>query len=223
MGNGFLVNTPYYMSQTSRYTYRGRKFMFSLSWQSMMGVGLAALGNGPVANNIGALSETTANPNTQSTITNASATHPGVGRLDQDKAYVCRIYLAYNVTKWFQFGVTGRWTDGQPFMFYNTATSTDANGTQVAIRPVCTRGINPTDGNFGCRESALFNIDLHARFCWAVRQHPMSLSLLCYNLYDFGNVYNEACFAQGACGLNRGPNISLTIPRGIIGTLKIEL
>lgn len=225
MGTGFFTNTPYYISQTSRYTYRGRKFMFSLSWQSMMGVGLSALGNGPAANNIGVLSESTANPNTFATIENADGKYPGVGRLDQDKAYVCRIYLAYNVCRWFQFGINGRWTDGQPFVFFNTATQTDADGnTQLAIRPVCSRGINPTDGDFGCRESALFNFDLHARFKWTVKQHPMTLDLLGYNIYDFGNVYNEMCFPEGARGLmQRGPNMTLTIPRGIIGTLKMEL
>ena len=225
MASGFFTNTPYYMSQTSRYTYRGRKFMFSLSWQSMIGVGLSALGNGPAANNIGVLSESTANPNTQHTIANADGRYPGAGRLDQDKAYVCRIYLAYNVCRWFQFGINGRWTDGQPFAYFNTATQTDAQGdTQIAIRPGCTRGINPTDGDFGCRESALFNIDLHARFQWTLKRHPMTLDLLCYNLYDFGNVYTEMCFPQGLLGTGqRGPNMTLTIPRGIIGTLKIAL
>ena len=225
MSGSFFSNTPYYMSQTSRYTYRGKKFLFSLSWQSMMGVGLSALGNGPASNNIGVLCESTANPNTHSTIQNANGKYPAVGRLDQDKAYVCRIYLAYNPCEHFQFGITARWTDGQPFVFFNTFTNTDANGnTQVAIRPCCTRGINPTDNNFGCRESALFNIDLHARVQWTMKGHHTSLSLLCYNLYDFGNVYNEMCFPQGVRGLNqRGPNFTLTIPRGIIGTLKIEL
>ena len=223
MGEGFLTNTPYYMLQTSRYTYRGRKFLFSLSWQSMMGVGLSALGNGPAANDIGVLSESTANPNTRNNAGNPNGRYPGVGRLDQDKAYVCRIYLAYNVNKHFQFGINGRWTDGQPFSYFYTSTHTDGDGhTQVAIRPGCTKGINPTDGDFGCRESALFNIDLHARLKWTIRQCPMSLTLLCYNLYDFGNVYNEMCFPSEADG-GRGKNMTLTIPRGLICTLKIDL
>ena len=225
MGGGFFTNTPYYMTQTSRYTYRGRKFMFSLSWQSMIGAGLSALGNGSAANNIGVLSESTANPNTQHVIENTSGRYPGVGRMDQDRAYVLRIYLAYNMNKHFQFGINGRWTDGQPFSVFNTATRTDDQGqVQMAIRPVTTRGINPTDGNFGCRESALFNIDLHARACWTLAGHPMSLTLMCYNIYDFGNVYNEMCFPQGLRGPeSRGPNMTLTIPRGLIGTFKIEL
>ena len=225
MDGNFLLNTPFYVSQNSRYTYRGNKVLFSLSWQSMMGAGLSALGNGPVANNVDALSESTANPNTQSTIANPDGKYPGVGRFDQDKAYVCRIYFAHNVNRNIQYGITGRWTDGQPFMYFNTAAVTDGNGdTQVAIRPYSSRGINPTDGNFGCRESALFNIDLHARFVMTLGQHNVTINLLCYNIYDFGNVYNEMCFPEGVRGQgSRGPNMTLTIPRGIIGTLKVDL
>lgn len=225
MDGNILLNTPFYVSQNSRYTYRGENVLFSFSWQSMMGAGLSALGNGPVANNVDALSESTANPNTFSTIENPEGKYPGVGRFDQDKAYVCRIYLAHNVNRHVQYGITGRWTDGQPFVFFNTATTTDSNGDpQVAIRPCCTRGINPTDGNFGCRESALFNIDLHARFVMTVGQRNVSFNVLCYNIYDFGNVYNEMCFPEGVRGAgSRGHNMTLTIPRGIIGTLKVDL
>ena len=225
MGTNWLTNTPYFMTQTTRYTYNGKHAVFSLSWQSMMGTGLSALGIGPTTNDINVLSESTANPNTQSTIGREKAKYPGVGRLDQDKAYICRIYLGYNVNKHFQFGITGRWTDGQPIVFFNTATAIDTYGdTQVAIRPGCTRGINPTDGDFGCRESALFNIDLHARAQWTIKGHPMSLYVQCYNIYDFGNVYTEYSFPQGIRGDDhRGFAMTLTIPRGIIGTLKIGL
>ncbi len=224
MGSNPLLNTPFYVTQNSRYTYRGENVLFSLSWQSMMGAGFSALGNGPASNNIGTLSESTANPNTFSTIENADGKYPGVGRLDQDKAYICRIYLAHNINRHFQYGITGRWTDGQPFVYFNTATSTDSNGdTQMAVRPYCSRGINPTDGNFGCRESALFNIDLHARMSWTIMQRAMSLNVLCYNIYDFGNVYNEMCFPEGSEGKGeRGPNMTLTIPRGVVATLKID-
>lgn len=223
--SGMAVGRTFYVSQNSRYTFHGEQVLFSLSWQSMMGAGLSALGNGPAANNIGVLSESTANPNTFSTIENAEGKHPGIGRLDQDKAYVCRIYLGHNVNRHFQYGITGRWTDGQPFVFFNTATSTDANGnTQMAVRPYCTRGINPTDGNFGCRESALFNIDLHARFVRTIGQRNVSLNVLCYNIYDFGNVYNEMCFPEGSRGKgSRGANMTLTIPRGVVATLKVGL
>ncbi len=225
MGSGWLTNTPYFMTQTTRYTYHGRKVFFSLSWQSMMGASVVALGNGPASNNIGVLSESTANPNTRSTLGNTKSRYPGVGRLDQDKAYICRIYLAYNICKNFRFGITGRWTDGQPIVFFNTANGYDAyDNLQVAVRPGCSRGINPTDGDFGCRESAIFNIDFHAQGNWKIGNCPMSLNLQCYNIYDFGNCLTEYSFPEGIRGEDRrGHAMTLTIPRGIIGTLRIGL
>ncbi|MCF0196466.1 MAG: hypothetical protein HUK03_04410, partial [Bacteroidaceae bacterium] len=224
MGTSFLSNTPYHMSQLTRYTYRGKKFMFSLSWQSLMTVGTSALGVGPQANDISVLSESTANPNTNTVKNVKGGDYPAVGRLDQDKAYVCRIYLGYNVCKNFQFGISGKWTDGQPFSVYNTYNSTQGGDNQLAIVPVSSRGINPTDGDFGCRESGIFNIDIHARGVWDVRGHEMSLNLYCYNIYDFGNVLNEYMMPQGCVGNNqRGPNMCLTVPRGLLCTLKVEL
>ena len=45
-----------------------------------------------------------------------------------------------------------------------------------------------------------------------------------YQSSDFGNVYTEMAFPQGLRGMkSRGPNMTLSIPRGIIGTLKVEL
>ena len=113
----------------------------------------------------------------------------------------------------------------QPFSFYNTSAYTDSNGdTQLSILARSSRGINPTDGNFGCRESAIFNIDLHAQAQWTLKGHDMTLNVLCYNIYDFGNVLTEYCFPQGVRGEEqRGPNMTLTIPRGILATLKVAL
>ena len=52
--------TPYYMSNTVQYTYRGRKWYVMASWQSYLMAGLSTLGNGPLHNNIGSLSESSA-------------------------------------------------------------------------------------------------------------------------------------------------------------------
>lgn len=238
MGKGFFTGTPYYMSQLTRYTYHGRKVEASIGWQSMMGVGYCGLGNGPGSNNVGVLSESTANPNTFLVIKNSMADgtkgrYPAAGRYDQDRAYVCRLLLAYNVGRHVQLGAMGSWTDGQPFSYYRVFTNTAAGSaassavapsspTQVAIVPGCTRGINPTDGNFGCRESAIFHIDLHARFRWTMQGHDAELHVQSYNVYDFGNVLGEFCFPQGYCE-GRGPNMCLTIPRGVIASVTINL
>lgn len=226
MGDGFFFNTPYYISQLTRYTFTGKRFTCSVSWQSIIGAGLPlGLANGPACNNFGTLSELSASPNTMRVRSNTTGRTPGVGRLDQDKGYILRTYFGYNICRWVQVGLLFKWTDGQPFSVYNTKTQTDALGnTQAAIQPVTTRGTNPTDGDFGTRESAIFNFDLHVRANWWAGGHPMSLTLLCYNLWDFGNVLNEYDFPQGVRGMGeRGHNMLLTIPRGLITTFKIGL
>lgn len=233
MGSGFFTGTPYYMSQQTRYTYHGRKVEASIGWQSMMGVGYCGLGNGPGSNNVGVLSETTANPNTFLVIKNSIADgtkgrYPAAGRYDQDRAYVCRLAFSYNINKWVQLGAVGNWTDGQPFAYYRLFTPTDdrlsvtADPTQVAIVSGCSRGINPTDGNFGYRESAIFHIDLMARFRWTMMGHAAEAYVQSYNVYDFGNVLNEFCFPQGYQE-GRGPNMCLTIPRGLIASVTLNL
>lgn len=231
MGGGFLTGSPYYIAQQTRYSYFGRKFFFSLSWQSMLGAGPSPLGGGPGCNTIGVLSETTANPNTQKVLENASGEYPAVGRYDQDRAYIARLAFAYNINEHIEIGANGSWTDGQPFAFYhtfqlsqlNTAGSALADSPeQLAILNCVSRGINPTDGNFGCRESAIFHIDVHARFSWKTRGHATSLRLQSYNAYDHGNVLNEMCFPQGDA-IGRGKNFILTIPRGVLCTLHIQL
>lgn len=222
-GDGPLMNTPYYVSQQSRYTYRGEKLMFSASWQSLQASGPCALGNGPVANNIGTLSETTANPNTRKTLHNPDGKYAGNGRYDQDKGFILRTYVSYNFNQWLQIGCAGSWTDGQPFVYYHTKMRVDADGSNnVAVTPVVSRGTNPTDGNFGCRESAIFNFDLHARVNWKMGGCPMSFYVQCYNIWDYGNVLNEFCFPEPYAD-GRGPNMCLTIPRGIVFSFKTRI
>lgn len=226
MGDGFLFNTPYYISQLTRYTYTGKRFTCSVSWQNIIGAGLPlGLSNGPASNNFGTLSELSASPNTLLVSSNKNGKTPAVGRLDQDKGFILRTYFGYNICRWVQAGLLFKWTDGQPFSIFNTNVKTDAPGnTQAAIRPSSTRGTNPTDGDFGTRESAIFNFDLHVRAQWTAAGHPMSLTLLCYNLWDFGNVLNEYTFPQGVRGMDeRGHNMCLTIPRGLITTFKVGL
>lgn len=245
MGDGLLTGTPYYISQQTRYSYHGRRLYVSVAWQSMMGAGPSALGCGPGSNNIGILSETTANPNTHRVLENLQGKYPAVSRYDQDRAYIARLAFAYNVNSHIELGANGSWTDGQPFAFYHVyrlsqldgsgSPSVDASspitgsnppitgsGEQVAIFNTVSRGINPTDGNFGCRESAIFHIDVHARFSWTTRGYPMSLRVQSYNVYDFGNALNEMCFPQGA-EIGRGRNFCLTIPRGLLFTLNVKL
>lgn len=220
MGNNFFKRSPFYLSQLTRYTYNGKRLFVSVSWQSMMFGSLSGLGNGPVTNNVGNLSESTANPNTLMVASNRSE-YAAAGRADQDKAYILRLYASYDIAKFFQLGVNLKWTDGQPFTNYHVVFSNESpTAGQPAIIPARSRGINPIDGDFGSRENALFNIDLHARFRWRVKKYDMSLTFSCYNIYDFGNSITEYCFNDG---LNDArADLQLNIPRGLIVKYQIE-
>ena len=225
MGPGFITNTPFFVSQLTRYTYTGRRLMCMVSWQSMMGAAPTALGFGPETNDYLCLSESTANPNTFTVIQDAGNEYQAWGRVDQDKAYVFRSYFAYNISKSIQCGLNFKWTDGQPFSYFNTFVKSEGwFGDQVQIVPVTTRGINPIDNNFGCRESGIFNFDLHVRGQWQMNGRDMSLNLMCYNINDFGNVLMEYAFPEGARGrVSRGHNLALTVPRGVLLTYTISL
>lgn len=217
-GSNFLMNSPYYFSQLTRYTYTGRKVTVGISWQSMQAAGYTGLGNGANSNTIGVLSETTANPNTTNVVANQGAKYPGVSRMDLDKGFVARFYLGYNICKWLQAGLTIKWTDGKPFTSYHYYY--DHN--QVALLPETSRGTNPTDGNFGTRHGAVYNFDLHLQGKWQVKETTMRLNVECYNIWDFCHDLAEMAFVQDIPQATRA-SVILTVPTGIIATFGVDL
>lgn len=217
-GNNPLMNSPYFFSQLSRYTYTGKKVMLSFSWQSMQAAGYTGLGNGPNSNTLGVLSESTANPNTTKVVHNPNGKYPGVGRMDLDKGFVARFYLSYNICKWVQAGFTFKWTDGKPF----TAYTYELDGKDVQIRPLDSRGTNPTDGNFGSRHGAVFMCDLHVQARWSVKETDMRLRIEGYNVWDFSNDLAELAFTQDIPYANRA-SVILNVPTGILATFSVEL
>ncbi len=217
-GTNWLMNAPYYFSQLTRYSYYGKKVLFSLSWQSMQAGGYSALGNGPTSNTVGILSESTANPNTRNVVTNQAGEYRGVGRQDMDKGYVCRIYLGFNICRWVQTGVTLKWTDGKPFTDWQYY---EQNG-QVAVLPCDSRGTNPTDGHFGKRHCAKYNIDWHMQGQWTAGKVPMKLNIECYNLWDFCHDLAEMGFVQDIPYAKRASMI-MDIPVGLLSTLTIGM
>ena len=217
-GSNGLMNSPYFFSQLSRYTYTGKKVMLSLSWQSMQAAGYTGLGNGPNSNTMGILSESTANPNTTMVVHNPNGKYPGVGRMDLDKGFVARFYLSYNICKWVQAGFTFKWTDGKPFTAYRYY----QDGKDIVLRPLDSRGTNPTDGNFGSRHGAVFMCDLHVQGRWNVNDTEMRLRLEGYNVWDFSNDLAELAFTQDIPYANRA-SVILNVPTGILATFSVDL
>ena len=219
-GSNILMNSLYYFSQLTRYTYTGKRVTVGISWQSMQAAGYTGLGNGANSNTMGVLSESTANPNTLRVISNPNGPHPGVGRMDLDKGFVARFYLGYNICKWVQAGLTLKWTDGKPFTSYHYYY--DRTSRQMAIAPWDSRGTNPTDAHFGRRHGAHYNIDLHLQGSWEVRGVPMRLNVECYNLWDFCHDLAELSFEQDTPQAVRS-SIIMTVPTGILVTYAVDL
>lgn len=229
--------TPYYMSNLVRYTYTGRKWYVMLSWQSYLMAGVSTLGNGPLHNNIGALAESSANPDTYRALREGDLPYQGNCRLNQDKSFILRMQVTYNACKYFSLGFNGKFKDGQSFSTF-TAKPTIVNGhPQVAILNSDAKGINMANGIFGKREDAFFNLELRATGRWWVNEIPMSLEVLCYNLYDFGTALTEYTFddynhptyphwtvERGIASMKDSrTSMSLCIPRGLLLTLRIGL
>lgn len=229
--------TPYYMSNLVKYTYTGKKWYVMVSWQSYLMSGLSTLGNGSLHNNIGSLSESSANPNTYMALREGTLPYQGNCRLNQDKSFILRMQVTYNACKYFSIGFNGKFKDGQPFStFYATPQATGSHN-QVALTYSDAKGINMANNWFGKREDAFFNLELRATGRWWVRDIPMSLEVLCYNLYDFGTALTEYTFDQyehptyphwtidrnEPTMRNSRTSMSLCIPRGLLITLRIGL
>ena len=229
--------TPYYMSNTVKYTYNGKKWYVMLSWQSYLMAGLSTLGNGPLHNNIGSLAESSANPDTYLALREPWRSFQGNCRLNQDKSFILRMQVTYNACKYFSIGFNGKFKDGQSFSTY-TAKPAVVNGhPQVAILNSDAKGINMANGLFGKREDAFFNLELRATGRWWANGIPMSLEVLCYNLYDFGTALTEYTFddynhptypywtvERGIASMKDSrTSMSLCIPRGLLLTLRIGL
>ncbi len=222
MGDNFFTSSPFYFSSNVQYSYTAPKFMFSFSWQSYMQSGLSTLGNGPLHNNLGVLSESSANPNTLINTGNPDSDYSYVGRLDQERAYVMRMFASYNLSEKLSFAFNFKFKDGQPFSFFDHSTQFDDNGNrQVAIYPSSTRGINTMDNDFGTREDAFFNIDIRATYLAKLFGRNCEMQLGFYNVYDFGTELTEYTFDQDLEASRYA--MSLTIPRGLLFSLKYYL
>lgn len=229
--------TPYYMSNMVKYTYTGRKWYVMVSWQSYLMSGLSTLGNGPLHNNIGCLSESSANPNTHLALSEGDKPYQGNCRLDQDKSFILRMQVTYNACKYFSIGFNGKFKDGQPFSTFTAKPQTINGHEQVALIHSDAKGINMANNAFGKREDAFFNLELRATGRWWIRDIPMSLEVLCYNLYDFGTALTEYTFddynhpTYPHWTVDRGmtsmkdsrTSMSLCIPRGLLFTLRVGL
>jgi hypothetical protein len=211
-----FANTPFYASNTIKYKYSAAKWMFTAAWQSYMMVGISTLGNGPLHDNLGVYSETSANPN---------ISRRQVGRLDQDRAYVAWLMLSYRPIRNLAFSLVGKWKDGQPFSHYNYQISITDNSKQIAIWNKGTKGINVYNGDFGSREDMFFNFDLIAQYRGRLWRYDYEIEAMVYNIYDFGTELTEYTFSPPPITEGDWPggrfSLSMCIPRGLMISAKV--
>ncbi|MBE6325365.1 MAG: hypothetical protein E7074_10435 [Bacteroidales bacterium] len=213
-----LINNPFWLSNVAKYSLQSKHVFFSISWQSYWLTGVSALGNGPLQNNLNALSESTANPNIL-----LNQENPGqyrmLGRLDQDRSFIARMQLGWNINDHWSLSVTGKFKDGTPFSSFAYARS----GSQIALYNVTTKGINLIDNHFGRRKDAFFNFDIHARYRTLIKGVPFAVEATCYNVYDFGTELVEYTFESQLTGGLQRRAFQLNIPRGVILSLTVGL
>lgn len=227
--NHWMINLPYFLNAEVKYTYTAKRFFFAFSWQNFLLNGPSTLSNGAKGNQLGTLSETTANPNI---IINEE--DPGEfgmnGRIDQDRSFAARLQIGWNITDNLSLSLTGKFRDGTPFTTYRTRLHTTAAGTQLAIFAADARGINMIDQHFGKRKDAFFNFDLRLRYQGEIRQVPFEIQATCYNVYDFGTELYEYCFDDFNDTanpenrlINRRSALTLCVPRGVLISLNVGL
>lgn len=224
----FLIDNPFWLSNVAKYSLQSKYLFFSISWQSYWLTGVSSLGNGPLQNNLNALSESTANPNILLNAENPG-TYRMLGRLDQDRSFIARAQIGWRINDHWSLSVTGKFKDGTPFSSFRYATYqpnafvVPDSHAQLAVYNVTTKGINLIDNHFGRRKDAFFNFDIHARYRGDIRGVPITAEATCYNVYDFGTELVEYTFESQLTGGLQRRALQLNIPRGVILSLTVGL
>lgn len=223
----WLLRCPFWFSNVAKYSLQSKHFFLSISWQSYLLSGVSALGNGPLQNNLNALSESTANPNIMLNRENPTAPYRMSGRLDQDRSFIARLQLGVNITDHWSLSVTGKFKDGTPFADFVTKQGIvpykGEGYAQYAVYHETTKGINVIDNHFGRRKDAFFNFDIHARYRGAIGDVPVTVEATCYNVYDWGTELVEYTFESQLTGGLQRRALQLNIPRGVILSVQVGL
>ena len=202
--NGPLFDQPFYAGVTFRFEHRSRRWFFSGSMTANMIVGYAGMGNGPLHNNINALSETTADVNLRIN---------QVGRLDSDRSFISRIVADYRYGEHGSVGVLLKYKDGQSFSYYPHHLLRTLEGNKISFYKPEVRGDNPLTGDRGRREDFFTNFELRWQHSWSVADGRLSVLLTGHNLLDFANETSEYIFGNTE-GFSRSP-LELQVPRSI--------
>jgi len=183
--NSTFAEHPFYAQLRFTFRGQGKGWLFSFSFLAHMGMGSAPFGNGPVANDLGTLSEWQAGPNARAN---------AFGRLDGDRAFVARLFTVFNLTRKLSFGLSMKYRDGNSFAFIDTV---EAEGQRVLLLQTI-RAEDRYGRKGGPREDYLS--DFSVQLTWRLRLlgADARLTAAVFNLLDFGSELSEYVFSGGS-------------------------
>jgi hypothetical protein len=183
-----------------------KQYFLSIGFSAYNAIGRPGFGNGPLANDIGLVDPSTANPNSA---INQEA------NLDSDRGFHFKALLGWRFFDLFWTFLSIRHRDGQPFAFID---SREHEG-QIALVQSTKRGSplkldRPLEGP---RED--FHLDFTLEVVADLVAGPLALraSLLAANLFDFGNEIQET---NGPLRPEGRAALEQQIPRSFLLTLE---
>lgn len=193
-----FFRNPFYAGVVFTVGKSSKDTIFQMSFWAYMVVGITAIGNGIVEDEIGTISENLADPNLFLT---------GFGRMISDRSYVFKLYFAQRLFSDLWIGLTIKYRDGQPFSALLTQ---EIPGEYVIIYNHNVPGDNPFTGEFGRREDCLWEFNFSLSGSFELFNMEWNVSLVLYNFLDMAFEICEDVFWVGY----RKP-LELQIPRGI--------
>ncbi|RMF11645.1 MAG: hypothetical protein D6761_13920 [Candidatus Dadabacteria bacterium] len=187
---------------------RPEVFRFAWTFSAYNVIGRPVPGNGPLANDLGIVDESGANPN--------SDIH-GLANLDVDRAFNTKIAAAVPIWRPVWLWLFATHYDGTPFTFYYAH---EDNG-QVAWVADQHRGspftfVGPL---IGAREDFRLNVDAKLEATVAMKRVGLRIWFAAYNLFDFSN---ELVEMQSRAGRDGRLTLVQEIPRAVEFGLELS-
>ncbi len=196
--------TPYYGQFYFQFLgSKRKKWKFSFSFMTHIGMGTSIFGNGPCSNDLGIIDESMANPNS---LIN------GFGRMDGDRAFVAKIFYLKYIGQRLSIGISAKYRDGNPFAFINSLY--DYN--QFIFWQMSIKAADFKNKGNGPREDYLSEVNLQFNYHFKIKENNCYLSLGLYNILDAGYELSENVFSQDKLRLPNELNIPPSIRLSLI-------
>lgn len=175
------------------------EYLFQIGFLAYTAAGITPFGNGALANDLGVIDPSSANPN---------ADRLGLANVDGDRAFVTKVAFAYRIWEQLWGSATLRHKDGQPFAFFTAHERDD----QVAFTYHSNRGspLKYERPLAGPREDFQINVDLALSYKLRLGDWGGAFNLSAFNLLDLGNTLQEV---SGDLGKNGRVALEAQLPR----------